>query len=135
MSKTNQSPLQVWTGRHVSLELKYQDGEIDRLELDVVEDNAADFEQGFLGESTPLAKAILGRTAGARIPYTAGDIVEVRLLSVEASLQGEPVDLSERREETMQNALRQSARTSATIYASAVNNKWGDYDPDTIQDE
>ncbi len=135
MSKKNQSAPKVYPGRHVSLELKYQDGESEQLELDVVEDSAADFERGFLGESTPLAQAILGHAAGDRIPYTAGDIIEVHLLTIEAELQGDPVDLSERREEAMQKALRHSAHTSATIYASSVNNKWGDYDPDSIKDE
>ncbi len=135
MSKSEEQTLKVWPGRHVSLELKYQDGEVEQLELDLVEDSAADFEHGFLGESTPLAKAILGQAAGQRIPYAAGDIVEVRILAIQAGLQGEPVDLTERREEKMQKALRQSERASATIYASSVNNKWGDYDPDSLKDD
>ncbi len=135
MSKTNEQAPQVWTGRHVILELKYQDGEVERLELDIVEDNAANFEEGFLGESTPLAQAIIGQTAGQHIPYRAGDIVAVHILSVETNLKGEPVDLSDRRAEAMQKALHQSAQASATIYASSVNNKWGDYDPDNLPKE
>ncbi len=132
MSKSEEQALKVWIGRHVSLELKYQDGEVEQLELDLVEDNAADFERGFLGESTPLAKAIIGQVAGSHVTYSAGDSVEVRILTVSAKLKGEPVDLSDRREETIQKALRQSERASATIYASSVNNKWGDYDPDSL---
>ncbi len=130
----DQSP-KIWVGRHVSLELKYQDGELDRLELDLVEDSAADFERGFLGESTPLARAILGHMAGDRIPYSSGDIIEVSILAVEPKLQGQPIDLTGQREEKMRKALRQTERTNIAIYASAANNKWGDTDPDKITDD
>jgi hypothetical protein len=127
--------LKVWAGRHVELELKYETSEVERLSLDVVTDNAADFERGFLGESTPLAKAILGKPAGSVIPYRAGDIVEVRILSVSADLSAQPADLSERREEVTRKAIHHADHTSAVIYASSMNSKWGDYDPDGLKEE
>lgn len=127
--------LTVQFGRHVELEITYDGGETERLSLDVVPDAAADFAGGMLGESTPLAKAILGAAAGDVIAYHAGDALEVRILAVQAELSGQPVDLTARREETERKARRQSDQTNLIIFASAVNNKWGDYDPGAIPDE
>ncbi len=135
MAGASSSPLKVWAGRHVELELKYQTSEVERLSLDVVADQSADFDHGFLGESTPLAKAIMGRQAGEVVPYRAGDIVEVRILSVSVELSAPPEDLSRRREETERRAIRHSDHTSAVIYASSMNSKWGDYDPDGLKEE
>ena len=127
--------LKIWTGRHVTLDLKYENGEVERLELDVVADNTADFDKGFLGESTPLAKAILGKSAGMVVPYRAGDIVEVRIVAVTGELSGQPEDQSTRREKTIRKAISDSDRTNAIIYASSMNSKWGDYDPDGLKED
>lgn len=127
--------LKIWVGRHVELELKYQDGEVEKASLDVVADAAADFERGFLGESAPLAKAITGHQAGETIPYRAGDIVQVRILSVSAQLSAKPEDLSARREEATRKAVHDANQTSAILFASSMNSKWGDYDPEGIQDD
>ncbi len=135
MASLPTSPLKVWAGRHVELEIKYQTSETERLGLDVVADKSADFNHGFLGESTPLAKAIMGRQAGEMVPYREGDIVEVRILSVSAELSAQPEDLSQRREEAERKAIRHSDHTSAVIYASSMNSKWGDYDPDGLKEE
>ena len=130
-----ESHLKVWAGRHVELELKYQDGAVEKVSLDVVADTAADFEKGFLGESTPLAKAIMGHQAGETIPYRAGDIAQVRILSVSAELSAPPQDLSERREEATRKAVHDANQTSAIIFASSMNSKWGDYDPDGLKED
>ncbi len=135
MANSPSSTIKVWTGRHVELALKYQTSETEQVSLDVVADQSADFDHGFLGESTPLAKAIMGRQAGEVVPYRAGDIVEVRILSVSAELSAQPEDLSRRREETERRAIRHSDHTSAVIYASSMNSKWGDYDPDGLKEE
>lgn len=135
MTETNPSPLTAATGRHVELELLYEGGELERLSLDLVADTAADFARGMLGESTPLARAIHGQAAGSAIPYCEGDALEVRVLAVSAELAGQPVDLTTRRQETERKAVRRSDQTNLIIFASAVNNKWGDYDPGAIQDE
>ncbi len=128
-------PLKIYPGRHVELEIRYAGGEVEQLSLDLVPDSAADFEQGFLGQGTPLAKAILGRAAGEVVPYRVGDALEVRILSVAASLSAQPTDLSERREETLRKALRDSDRTSTILFASSYSSKWGDYDPTPLTDE
>jgi len=63
------NPKVVETGAHVSVTLRYEDQSEETLELDIVPDEMADFTKGFLGEGTPLAKAILGHAAGETVPY------------------------------------------------------------------
>ncbi len=127
--------LKIWTGRHVELELRYADGETERLALDVVPDAAADFDRGFLGESTALAKAILGRQAGEVTEYQAGDRVRVRILAVYPEWKGQPEDLSARRDENLRKAVRTSEDTNAVLFASSFSGKWGDYDPNAVPKE
>ena len=133
MGDVEQNHLQVWTGRHVELELKTENGETEQLSLDIVADSAADFTRGFLGESTALAQAILGKHAGSVVFYRAGDIVEVRILEVKGTLSAPPEDLTERRAEVTRKAVESSDNTSLLIYASSMNSKWGDYDPGILQ--
>jgi len=135
MTNANAPDMKIWIGRHVELELKYETSEVERLSLDVVADNAADFDNGMLGENTPLAKAIMGKQAGVTIPYRAGDIVEVRILSVTEGKNAQPADLSERREEVTRKAIAESDRTSLVIYASSMNSKWGQYDPGVLKED
>ena len=135
MATADDSSMKIWAGRHVELELRYETSEVERLSLDVVADNAADFDKGLLGENTPLAKAIMGKQAGVIVPYRAGDIVEVRILSVSEAQAARPADLSERREEVTRKAIRQSDHTSLVIYASSMNSKWGQYDPGALKEE
>lgn len=135
METGGEKKYQVWTGRHVILELIFDNGEIEKVDLDLVPDSAADFDNGFLGESTPLAKAILGQYAGMTVPYRAGDIVHVRILSVTNELSSAPVDLTARREETTRKAVEDSNTISTVIYASTMSNKWGDMDPNLIKDD
>lgn len=120
-------------GSRVEVDLVDENGRCERLTFEIVNDQQADFEIGFLGESTPLAKALLGQSAGSVIAYQQGDIVEVRLIAVGPG-SGPPEDVAARREENYRKALNQSERTNAIIYASSMNSKWGDYDPSGIED-
>lgn len=131
----SEAPLLVETGRHVELELRYENGESEQLSLDLVPDRSADFARGFLGEGTPLAQAIRGLPAGSVAAYHAGDVTSVRILAVTAGLSAEPEDLTERRQETLRQAVRASDKVNAIIFASSMNSKWGDYDPSGIQDD
>lgn len=133
--ENNALNLKAWTGRHVELELTYETGEVERLSLDIVPDTAADFERGFLGENTPLGKAIYGHTAGSTVTYQAGDRVSVRILAVSASLREQEGDRAAEREEKLRKAKADSDRTSILIYASSMNNKWGDLDPDSLKED
>ncbi len=125
--------LKVFPGRHVELELRYESGERETLSLDVVPDAFADFDNAFLGESTALAKAILGHSAGDTVTYQAGDWVRVRILAVLPEWRATPADHSKRREEVERKAAEKSDTTSAILFASSFNGKWGDYDPSTLQ--
>jgi hypothetical protein len=123
----------VEIGRHVEIEMVGKDGSVEAMKFNLVVDESADFARGFLGESTPLAKAILGKSAGSVIPYSLGDLREVRVLSV-TEAEGLPdEDVNARRQAKIQEAIEKSDRTSAMIFASSFSGKWGDYDPDGIE--
>ena len=121
-------------GTHVELELILDGGSVEALSVDIVPDSAADFPNGRLGASAPLAKVLIGSPAGGRLIYHAGDICAVRLLSVRRSDNAEPEDLSSRRKEAERRAVDRSDRTSVMIYAASMNNKWGDLDPSNIEE-
>ncbi len=135
MAEQDTPSLAAETGRHVEVEMVYEGGEVEQLSLDIVPDAAADFARGMLGESTPLARAIHGHAAGSVIPYHEGDALQVRVLAVSGGLLNQPVDLTKRRQETERKAIRRSDQTNLIIFASSVNNKWGDYDPGAIQED
>ena len=121
-------------GTYVELELTCESGN-ERVSFNIVPDKSADYGHGFLGVGTPLAQAILGRIAGQVVPYRAGDVREVKILSVSPSSNMPPSDTVAKREATIQKALEQADRTNAMIFASSFSGKWGDYDPDGITDE
>ncbi len=121
-------------GMKVEIDLVMIDGS-ERLEVEIVPDNFADFSLGYLGISTPLAQSILGKRAGATIPYLVEGGIEVRILRVTPSQKSPPKDIAERRQATIRKALDQSDRTNAVLFASSFSGKWGDYDPDAVSDE
>lgn len=96
--------------------------------FDIVPDRSADFARGFLGESTPLARALLGRIAGSVVRYRVGDAVEAHILAVSRAVN-EPENAEARRQETIRKAVEQSDQTNAMLFASSFSGKWGDYDP------
>jgi hypothetical protein len=115
-------------GYLVEVDLISQGGEAERLVFTLVEDKQADFKAGFLGVSTPLAQAILGKTAGEVIPYQAGDLRCVKILSVRLSDQVQSEDIASRRQAVIRKAIDHSDYVNAMIFAGSVNSKWGDYD-------
>ena len=119
-------------GCHVELNLLDRAGKKDRLEIDIVADGSADFLQGFLGESTPLAKVLMGEKAGNVIPYLKDDILAIEILTVVPSTVEPPVDVQEKRRSMMNKAIREVEHTSAVVFASSFSGKWGDYDPDSL---
>jgi hypothetical protein len=127
------SPQVVAVGSHVEVELLGGADTCERLAFDVVPENRADFASGFLGASTPMASAILGRRAGSTVPYRVGDLREVRILSVSAAQrypQGETVD----HEAILQKAISKSQQAEAARFSLTVDLKWGDTDPSSIED-
>ncbi len=119
----------VAVGDHVLIELIDQQGRSETLAVDLVPDEAADFDQGLLGAGTPLAQAILGRPAGSDVPYHRGDVRRLRILTVSASSRQELEDARAKREAALQKAAEAIARTNAEMFAASFSGKWGDYDP------
>lgn len=119
-------------GTHVVVELLGASGDTERLEFDIVPDQSADFTRGFLGEGTPLAKAIMDQPAGALLAYLTDETVQVRILAVTASKSWPDKNQAQKREERMRQARQQVERTNAILFASSFSGKWGDYDPDGI---
>ncbi len=92
-------------GAHVEIELIAESGERERLAFDIVPDAAADFAAGFLAAGAPLAKAIMGRPAGATVPYRQADITEVRILAVRPSQRAADEAAAEARQAATQEAV------------------------------
>jgi Transcription elongation factor, GreA/GreB, C-term len=129
------APAEVEVGMHVEVELVGESGEAERLALDIVPDDEADFSAGFLGISTPLSRAMLGRRAGSVVPYRAGDIREIRILSVAASARPPSEDVAASREAILQKAVTKSDMADTVRFALSVDTKWGGYDPSGIAPE
>jgi hypothetical protein len=124
--------LVITIGCHVTLDLIDREGKRDRLAVDIVNDESADFSQGFLGTSTPLAVGILGEKAGVVIPYLKDDIYAIEILSVVPSTVVPPQDAQAKRNAKMKQTLREVEHTNAVVFASSFSGKWGDYDPDSL---
>ena len=124
--------LAVKTGMRVSVELLTEDGTREPVEFDLVPDDLADFAQGFVGEGTPLAQAILGAAAGDILPYQVDDIRQVLVITVAPSQRVPPKDTPERRTAALRSALDNVEHTNALIFAASYSSKWGDYDPDGL---
>jgi hypothetical protein len=126
-------PTIVKPGLLVRIEISYE-AESEQLEFVIVPDEQADFAAGFLGQGTALAKAILDEPVGSLVPYFAGDARSVRILSAEPTDKTPNEDAAARRQATLDKAVRQSDHTSAMMFASSFSGKWGDYDPQGIEE-
>jgi len=118
----------IKNGTHVEVELISRSGKSERLAFTLVEDEQADFAAGFLGEGTPLARTLIGHTAGELLPYAAGDLRSVRVMVVTVSERTQGENVAARRKAVLRQAVDHSDYINAMIFASSVNNKWGDYD-------
>jgi hypothetical protein len=126
------APRQVRTGVQIDVELIDQRGDAEPLSFVIVGEKAADFDQGFLAASAPLAKAILGKAVGSEIAYRRSDVVAVRILSVGAESAAVLEDAAAHRQETVKKALQEAERTTVHMFATSFSSKWGDYDPDVL---
>ncbi len=123
----------VALGTEVEVELVGRDGDVERLVFDIVPEQAADFEAGFLAITTPLARAIVGRSAGVEVPYRMGDVVRVRIVSVRRSERRAEHGAAAERDAATRDAV-QRAKTDETIQlALTFSSKWGDYDPEPLE--
>jgi ribosomal protein S1 len=119
----------VAVGSRVEVELISRDGDTERLAFDVVPEQAANFDEGFLSVTAPLARAIVGRSPGAEVAYRMGDIVTVRILSVERSRRRAEEDAAATREATTREAVERAKADETIQLALTFSSKWGDYDP------
>ena len=133
MANEELTPIKVTQGTYVEVELVSESGQQEALAFDLVPDEKADLADGLLGLGTPLAQAIKGQTAGRTVAYGHGDIREVRILKVAYSRRDlEATDSAANRQAALQKAVSRSDLAEAVRYASTVNQKWGDYDPEGI---
>jgi hypothetical protein len=122
----------VSIGCRVEISLMNRDDKREQLSFTVVADESADFANGFLGESTPLAQIIMGEKSGIVIPYLKDDIFAIEILSVTPSTIKPPDDIAEKRQAMMEKTIREVEHTNAVVFASSFSGKWGDYDPDSL---
>lgn len=116
----------------IKIELVSKTRTREKLEFVLVPDDAADFDKGLLGLGTPLAQAILGHAAEETLDYKRGDIVQVKILSVQANAAPTALDAGEAREETLRRARDKAELDSMVSFALTFDSKWGDYDPEQI---
>ncbi|MFN2228116.1 MAG: hypothetical protein ACK2UY_17465 [Anaerolineae bacterium] len=124
-------PPVVSLGARVQVELVDEGGGVEALDLVLVPDADADLARGFLGQGTPLGRAIAGHEAGSELPYRQGDIVAVRILAVV------PDDVPDtgaaaKRQAALQQAVERSDAVDMARLALTVDVKWGSYDPDGV---
>jgi hypothetical protein len=118
----------VALGSRVEVELISRDDGRESLAFDIVPEQAADFDAGFLAVTAPLARAIVGRPAGAEVPYRMGDIVRVRVVAVERSQRQAEADAAAARGATTREAVERAKADETIQLALTFSSKWGDYD-------
>ena len=135
MMSENISVPRVQPGSCVAIKLLSRSGESEHLEFDIVPDECADYQAGFLGVSTPLAKTILGEKAGITVPYFTDELMAVEILSIRESTRTPAVDAALRRDAAVKKAKDQIEFTNALLFAASVDTKWGSYDADGLDYE
>jgi hypothetical protein len=131
----NEPRPQVRTGVTIGVELVSDSGEVEPLSFVIVREEAADYDEGFLAATTPLARAILGKCEGSQVAYHQGDMVAVRILHVGSVPEAILEDAAVRRQEAVKKAVQEAERTTQQIFATSVSSKWGDYDQDALEEE
>ena len=127
------SKMKIRTGMQVEIELVNLDGQGEYQEFIIVPDKLADYAHHLLGESTPLAKAIIGRSAEEAVPYRFDDIVSVRILAVRPVVSEADSEATSQREAEYRQALVDFEKRNAAAFAASFSGKWGDYDPDGVE--
>lgn len=124
----------IKTGMQVEIEFVNLAGSAERLVLAIVPDRQADFAHGLLGESTPLAQALMGHSPGEELPYSLDDIVKVRILAARLGSDLENPDAAAQREEAYRQAVADLEKRNAAAFAASFSGKWGDYDPGAVEE-
>jgi hypothetical protein len=127
---TQTSPTPISLNCRVLVELVDASGQAEREEFTLVPAEQADLKSSLLGENTRLGRLLLGRYAGQKLPYRAGDLKEVRILAVQPGEGAVPTDAADKRRQAVRKAAAQSEITNQMIFSTASGSKWGDYDVD-----
>ncbi len=122
----------IMVGCQVEIDLIDREGNREHLKVVIVKDESADFAQGYLGENTTLAKALIGERKGTTIPYLKDDILGIEILSVSKPGNVPAEDVAEKRKAMMKKTQQEVEDTNAMVFASSFSGKWGDYDPESI---
>lgn len=122
--------IQIMEGTRVELELVAKDKSRERLNIILVNDDAADFDKGLLGLGTPLAKTLLGHIAGETLAYNHGDIVQVIVLSAQENAHAVIANAGDQREEALRRARDKAQHANMVSFALTFDSKWGDYNLD-----
>jgi hypothetical protein len=121
-------------GMHVDL-LMVCDSGIEPLSFDIVPDQFADFDHGLLSIESPIAKTILDHFENETIPFQMGDIHAIYIKEITSATSLPSHENAAKRENIIKNAVAESERTNAIIFASSFSGKWGDYDPGNIKED
>ena len=124
---------QVGQDSHVVVELIDDQNNAERMEFDLVAENAADFASGRIGVNTSLGKAIRGKFVGDVVDYIKGDIRKVRILQVTPLQAKASEDASARRQAILDEAVRKAERTNTEMFAASYDGKWGDYNTEGMR--
>jgi hypothetical protein len=125
--------MKIRTGMQVEIELVDLEGNAEHQVFVIVPDKLADYAHHLLGEGTPLAKSLMGRTVEEEVPYRLDDIVKVRILAVRSVVSDVSFDAASRREAEYRQALADFEKRNAAAFAASFSGKWGDYDPDGVE--
>ena len=129
------SKARVQLGCCVEIEFVARSGECECLEFDLVPDQQADYQAGFLGVSTPLAQAILGEKAGITVPYFTDELMGIKIISIRESNRNIHEDTVAQRKAALKDAIDQIEFKNAVLFAASMNTKWGSYDADGLDFE
>lgn len=124
----------VLPGFKVDIELIDEQGNREAMTCQIVPDESADLTRGFLGESTPLCRAIYGKTVGTTVDYQMGELRAVKIISLEPSDESPDPEIARQREAKRKKAVDDAERTNQILFASSFNGKWGDYDPSGLME-
>lgn len=121
----------IEVGDEVGFELILRNGSKEQLIFTIVEDNYSDVEKGYLSNHSPIAVLLLGEKVGSIIPYFTDETIGIEILSLRNSTHP-PSEITHQRRKRMGEIFNQIEFRDAVLFASSVNTKWGNYDPDAL---
>jgi hypothetical protein len=125
----------IQIGYCVAIEFISRSGNTERFTFDLVQDDKADIENGYLGISTPLGQTLIGARCGETIPYFNPEYKAIKILAIRKSNRVPGIEKTKSRKDSLQKTLRQIEYREAILFASSTDTKWGSYDADGLDYE